>query len=123
MESTECQLRKLGYDWIRPGIYHYTFPNEFTARYNVFKIWECDGEEILSKRLLGLLPFTPLMQPENVSDYEWMGKCVRTVESSVPSEQDRKDLLASTGVLAGLVHDIHFVQTFIPEEINCHEIS
>ena len=63
-----------------PGIYQYTFPNEFTAKYNVFKIWEFDGEELLSKRILGLLPFTPLMQPEEVSDEEWLGKCVRTIE-------------------------------------------
>ena len=100
-----------------PGIYQYTFPNEFTAKYNVFKIWEFDGEELLSKRILGLLPFTPLMQPEGVSDQEWLGKCVRTIEESVPNEQDRKDLLASTSVLAGLIHDVNFVQTFIPEEI------
>lgn len=100
-----------------PGVYRYTFPNEFTARYNVLKIWEFDGEEILSKRILGLLPFVPLMQPEGVGDSEWMGKCVRTIQESVPSEQDRKDLLVSTGILAGLVHDVHFVQTFIPEEI------
>jgi hypothetical protein len=100
-----------------PGIYQYTFPNEFTAKYNVLKIWEFDGEEILSKRILGLLPFTPLMQPEGVSDYEWMSKCVRTIEKSVSNEQDRKDLLASASVLAGLIHDINFVQTFIPEEI------
>ena len=57
------------------------------------------------------------MQPEDVSDDEWLGKCVRTIEESVPNEQDRKDLLASTSILAGLVHDINFVQTFIPEEI------
>ena len=100
-----------------PGIYHYKFPNEFTARYNVLRIWECDGEEILVKRISGLLPLVPLMQPEGVSDEEWLGKCVRTIESSVPSEQDRKELLASTSVLAGLVHDINFVRTFIPEEI------
>ena len=57
------------------------------------------------------------MQPEDVSDREWMGKCVRTIEETVPNEQDRKDLLASTSVLAGLVHDVSFVQTFITEEI------
>jgi len=100
-----------------PGIYQYTFPNEFTAKYNVFKIWEFDGEELLSKRILGLLPFTPLMQPEGVSDGEWLGKCVRIIEESVPNEQDRKDLLASTSVLAGLVHDVNFVENFISEEI------
>ena len=100
-----------------PGIYQYTFPNEFTARYNVLKIWEFDGGEILAKRILGLLPFTPLMQPEGVSDYEWLGKCVRTIEESVPNEQNRKDLLASTSILAGLVHEVNFVQTFISEEI------
>jgi len=104
-------------DIVDPGVYQYTFPNEFTARYNVLKIWEFDGEDILSKRILGLLPFTPLMQPEGIDNYEWLSKCVRTIEESVPSEQDRKDLLASTSVLAGLVHDINFVQTFIPEEI------
>ena len=100
-----------------PGVYQHTFPNKFVAMYNVLKIWEFDGEELLSKRILGLLPFTPLMQPEGVSDQEWLGKCVRTIEEYVPNEQDRKDLLASTSVLAGLVHDVNFVQTFIPEEI------
>ena len=99
------------------GIYQYTFPTKFIATYNVIKIWEFDGEEFLAKRLLGLMPFTPLMQPEGISNYEWMGKCVRIIEESVPNEQDRKDLLTSTSVLAGLVHDINFVQTFIPEEI------
>jgi len=83
----------------------------------VLKIWEFDGEELLSKRILGLLPFTPLMQPEGISDEEWLGKCVRTIEESVLNEQDRKDLLASTSLLAGLVHDINFVKRFIPEEI------
>jgi hypothetical protein len=100
-----------------PGMYEYTFPNRFVAEYNVIKIWDFDGEELLAKRILGLLPFVPLMQPEGVSDEEWLGKCVRTIEEAVPNEQDRKDLLVSTSVLAGLVHDIHFVQTFIPEEI------
>ncbi len=83
----------------------------------MLKIWEFDGEELLAKRIFGLLPFTPLMQPEGVSNSEWLGKCVRTIEESVPNEQDRKDLLASTSVFAGLVHDVNFVQTFIPEEI------
>ena len=100
-----------------PGTYEYTFPNRFVAEYNVIKIWDCDGEELLAKRILGLLPFVPLMQPEGVSDEEWLGKCVRTIEEAVPDEQDRKDLLVSTSIFAGLVHDIHFVQTFIPEEI------
>jgi len=100
-----------------PGVYQHTFPNRFVAEYNVIKIWNFDGEELLAKCLLGLLPFVPLMQPEGVSDSEWLGKCVRTIEESVPNEQDRKDLLISTSILAGLVHDIHFVQTFIPEEI------
>jgi hypothetical protein len=100
-----------------PGMYEYTFPNRFVAEYNVIKIWDFDGEYILAKRILGLLPFVPLMQPEGVSDEEWLGKCVRTIEEAVPNEQDRKDLLVSTSILAGLVHDIHFVQTFIPEEI------
>ncbi len=100
-----------------PGTYQYTFPNKFMAMYNVLKIWECDGEELLAKRILGLLPFTPLMQPRSVSDEEWLGKCIRAIEESAPNEQDRKDLLASTSVLAGLVHDVNFVQTFIPEEI------
>lgn len=100
-----------------PGIYQYTFPNRCVLAYNVLKIWEFDGEEILKKRILGLLPFTPLMSPEGVSEREWLGKCVRTIEQSVPNEQDRKDLLASTSILAGLVHDINFVQNFIPEEI------
>jgi hypothetical protein len=100
-----------------PGMYEYTFPNRFVAEYNVIKIWDFDGEELLAKRILGLLPFVPLMQPEGVSDEEWLGKCVRTIEEAVPNEQDRKDLLVSTSVLAGLVHDINFVQTFIPEEI------
>jgi len=100
-----------------PGIYQYTFPQRFVVEYNVIRIWEFDGEEFLSKRILGLLPFTPLMQPEGVSGHEWMGKCVRTIQESVPSEQDRKDLLANTAVLAGLVHDVNFVRNFISEEI------
>lgn len=100
-----------------PGIYQYTFPGKFMAMYNVLKIWECDGEELLSKRILGLLPFTPLMQPEYVSDEEWLRKCVRAIEESTSNEQNRKDLLASTSVLAGLLHEVNFVQTFIPEEI------
>ncbi|MBM3238060.1 hypothetical protein FJZ31_17350 [Candidatus Poribacteria bacterium] len=38
-----------------PGVYQYTFPSEFMARYNVLKIWDFDGEELLAKRILGLL--------------------------------------------------------------------
>jgi len=102
---------------VDPGVYQYTFPNEFTVKYNVLKFWEFDGEEFLAKRILGLLPFTPLMQPEGVSDEEWLRKCVRTIGESVPNEQDRKSLLASTSILAGLVHNVNFVQTVIPEEI------
>jgi len=86
-----------------PGVYQYTFPNEFTAKYNVLKIWELDGEELLSKRILGLLPFTPLMQPKSISDEEWLGKCVQTIEESVPSEQDRKDLLTSLVVACNCI--------------------
>ena len=100
-----------------PGFYQYTFPKRFMVEYDVIPIWEFDGKEILAKRILGLLPFTPLMQPKDVSTREWFGECVRIIEESVPDEQDRKDLLASTSILAGLVHDVNFVKNFIPEEI------
>jgi len=100
-----------------PGIYQYTSPIEFTAKYNVIKIWELDGDEIFRKRILGLLPFTPLMQPKDISKEQWLGKCVQTVEASAPGEQVRKDLLASTSILSGLIHDAEFVKTFISEEV------
>ena len=75
-----------------PGVYHYVFPNEFMAAYNVLKIWELDRAEVLAKRALGLLPFTPLMQPEGVSDTEWLGKCVQTIEAVVPNLYFRRFL-------------------------------
>ncbi len=57
------------------------------------------------------------MQPKDISKEQWLGRCVQAVEASAPSEQVRKDLLASTSILTGLIHDANFVKTFISEEV------
>ena len=101
-----------------PGVHQYEYPTRFRAEYKVIKIWELDGDEFLRKRILGLLPFAPLMQkPESDNDEQWLRKCVQVIEASARNEQERKELLANMSVLSGLVYDSSFVKTFIREEI------
>ncbi len=101
-----------------PGIYHYIFPTELTITYRVMKICEVDGGAFLENPVLGLLPLTPLMQkPAGVTEQQWLRKCIQTIEASTTSEQERKELIAGTGILAGLIHNVNFVRNVISEEI------
>lgn len=101
-----------------PGIYHYTFPTELTITYRVMKIWEMDGSAFLENPTSGLLPLTPLMQkPADVTEQQWLRRCIQTIEASTTSEQERKELIAGTGILAGLIYNVNFVRNVISEEI------
>jgi hypothetical protein len=82
------------------------------------KIWEMDGSAFLENPTSGLLPLTPLMQkPAEVTEQQWLRRCIQTIEGSTTSEQERKELIAGTGILAGLIHDVNFVRNVISEEI------
>ena len=83
--------------------------------YQVLRLIEIEGAPILDTKLLGLIPFTPLMKsPEGVSSEEWLRRCVQTADSiDVPN---KPAYLGSLAVLGNLIYDPETISNIILEE-------
>ena len=116
--STVIYLREKSVGKKDTGIFKQDYPQKFLAEYNVIRLWEMSGEEVLKKSTPGSLPFIPLMKPpESLSREEWLSECVSIAYEITPQEH-LPNLLFSTSVLSGLViPDTDTIETIIPEEI------
>ena len=56
--------------------------HNISVEYQVFRLIEMDGQEILDLKPVGLIPFTPLMKrPADMNEEEWLRRCVQTADS------------------------------------------
>ena len=86
-----------------------------SIEYQVFRLIEMDGQEILDLKPVGLIPFTPLMKrPVDMNEDEWLRRCVQTADGiDVPN---KPEYLGSLAVLGNLVYDAQTILEIISEE-------
>ena len=103
-----------------PGRYEYG--DEETGglrfKYNVIRVYELEGEAYLDPGSVGLLPFTPLMQPPSgMTSEAWVETCIETTKAAPVDKQTRGTLLYALSVFGGLVHPPELFQDPVLEEI------
>ncbi|MDP6676418.1 MAG: hypothetical protein QGI29_02535 [Pirellulales bacterium] len=86
--------------------------------YNVIRLIEIPGQQVIEKKLWGLLPFAPLMQPpENTPPLGWLRQCIQTVDRLALDQSSKVNFLADLSILSGLVYDSQTIFDIISEEI------
>ncbi len=89
--------------------------HNISIEYQVFRLIEMDGQEILDLKPVGLIPFTPLMKPPaRMNEEEWLRRCVQTADNiDVPN---KPEYLGSLAVLGNLIYDAQTILEIISEE-------
>ena len=89
--------------------------HHISIEYQVFRLIEMDGQQVLDLKPAGLIPFTPLMKrPEDVDAEEWLRRCVQTADSI--DTPKKSEYLGSLAVLGNLVYDPQTILNIISEE-------
>ena len=89
--------------------------HNISIEYQVFRLIEMDGQEILDSKSVGLIPFTPLMKrPVDMDAEQWLRRCVQTADSIDVSS--KPEYLGSLAVLGNLVYDSETILEIISEE-------
>ena len=75
--------------------------HNISIEYQVFRLIEMNGQEILDLKPVGLIPFTPLMKrPADMNEEQWLRRCVQTADGiDVPN---KPEYLGSLAVLGNL---------------------
>ena len=83
--------------------------------YQVLRLIEMDGKQILDAKPAGLIPFTPLMQhPTDISAEDWLRLCVQTADTvEVPN---KPAYLGSLAILSDLAYEPETISNIILEE-------
>ena len=101
-----------------PGYYrqeHLDYP--VAIRYKVIRLSELGGQAVLDGGLVGLLPFTPLMQPPaGQAEAEWLEQCVVRVAALPLAPPDRADCLAGLATLSGLAYNPQTIAALLAKE-------
>ena len=89
--------------------------HHISIEYQVFRLIEMDGQQILDLKPAGLIPFTPLMKrPMDTDEAQWLRRCIQTADSiDVPN---KTEYLGSLAVLGNLVYDAQIILEIISEE-------
>ncbi len=89
--------------------------HQIFIQYQVLRLIEMDGEQVLDAKPTGLIPFTPLMKrPADVGAEEWLRRCIQTADSiDVPN---KPAYLGSLAVLGNLVYEPETILNIILEE-------
>ena len=89
--------------------------HNISIEYQVFRLIEMNGQEILNLKPVGLIPFTPLMKrPADMDAEQWFRRCVQTADGiDVPN---KPEYLGSLVVLGNLVYDAQTILKIISEE-------
>ena len=102
-----------------PGGYHFgddTFGLRHT--YQVIRLAELDGASFLDAAPVGLLPFTPLMEPPAGMDTEsWIKKCIDVMSNAPVDDETRGNLLLGLSTFGSLAHDPKFFEHLLLEAI------
>ena len=99
-----------------PGKFEQHLENHnISIEYQVFRLIEMDGQEILDLKPVGLIPFTPLMKrPADMDAEQWFRRCVQTADGiDVPN---KPEYLGSLAVLGNLIYDAQTILEIISEE-------
>ena len=99
-----------------PGKFEQHLENHnISIEYQVFRLIEMDGQEILDLKPVGLIPFTPLMKrPADINAEQWLRHCVQTADGiDVPN---KPEYLGGLAVLGNLVYDAQTILEIISEE-------
>ncbi len=102
-----------------PGGYFQDVPgHRFIVEYQVIRLNEIDGEEILQTQQPGLIPFTPLMKHSvDMSSIEWTTHCVEATKALSVDAAVRDNLLLELWVMSGLRHERQDLLTILSEDI------
>ena len=101
------------------GIYEYQWQGyAYTLRYKVVRLIEIEGQAVLEKQALGMLPFTPLMQlPAGMKLEQWIQECVDATRATPVDQETQADLLYGIYLFGGVVYDSELLRRLIPEEL------
>ena len=89
--------------------------HNISIEYQVFRLIEMDGQQVLDLKPAGLIPFTPLMKrPVDMEAEQWLRRCVQTADSVDVS--NKPEYLGSLAVLGNLVYDAQTILDIILEE-------
>ena len=99
-----------------PGIFEQNLENHnIFIEYQVFRLSEVDGQQILDQKNVGLIPFTPLMKHDpEINDEEWLRKCIQAADRL--DVRNKTEYLGSLAILGNLVHDAQTIINIIGEE-------
>ena len=102
-----------------PGGYFQDVPgHRFIVEYQVIRLSEIDGEEILQAQQPGLMPFTPLLKPPiGMSSIEWTTHCVEATKSLTIDTDVKNNILVELWVMSGLRHERQDLITILSENI------
>lgn len=89
--------------------------HNISVEYQVFRLIEMDGQQILDLKPAGLISFTPLMKrPADMDAAQWLRRCVQAADSiDVPN---KPEYLGSLVVLDNLIYDSETILDIILEE-------
>ena len=89
--------------------------HQILIEYQVLRLIEMEGDQVLDTKPTGLLPFTPLMKrPTDVDAEEWLRRCVRTADNvEVPN---KAAYLGALAILGNLVYESELISNIIQEE-------
>ena len=73
--------------------------NKLEFEFKVIKIWELDAEIIIKNKILGLLPFVPLLKKEP----EWIKSIYNIIRETKLDKKEKIDLLNCTLVFSSLI--------------------
>ena len=91
--------------------------SRLTVSYRVIRLIEINGEQIIQRKLWGLLPFSPLMQPpEGTLSANWLRQCVQTADELPLDESNKGDFMTSIAILGGLAYNPEAIFNIISEE-------
>ena len=103
------------------GALQYAYDDIFSysLKYQVIRLPEIDGEEILGKKeLVGLIPFSALMKrPEGVTKEEWLRQCAENVLSVEMDPVQKQDYVGSFLVLSSLNYEADLITSLLKEGI------
>ena len=86
------------------------------VQYKVIRLSELQGQLILDRGLMGLLPFAPLMQrPAGMDTETWLRQCIHRAQEVPMDETLKANYLADLAVLSGLVYRLETITTIISE--------
>lgn len=99
-----------------PGIFEQNLENhKISIEYQVYRLNDIDGQQILDQKNIGLVPFTPLLKHDSaINDEEWLRKCIQTADCM--DVRNKTEYLGSLAILGNLYYDSQTIFNIIGEE-------